>query len=218
MAERPDYNKQFEEHPDIQSLQGPQGRFHESIQGKLDLFEMTPAFNLADVPVGGTLSIRSLSYEGTEEQVRFRRLSDREDVGGAEWEKWHYVLLGEDGGVVEGARVNMFGACASPWGTLLEAGDTINVRQNAYFAYAVVYPVRFRHGSEVPGTPYVHYKTPEEQLDPQVLAQYLAAGKYILRDEEGRLYWDEIDTSRAGAGEYITGQVVGVEVILDQEK
>ena len=174
--------------------------------------------NLAEVPVGGVLSIRSLSREGAEEEVRFRRLADREERKGDDWEKWHYVLLQGNGEILPGARVNMFGACASPWGTLLEAGDSINVRKDAYFAYAVVYPLQLRHGSEVPDSPFAHYKTPEEQMDPRVLKQYLDGGTYILKDAEGRLYWDEIDISRADAGEYITGQVIGVDVSLEQEK
>ena len=37
MSERPNYRKQFEEHPDVQALQGPQGRLHESAQAKFDL-------------------------------------------------------------------------------------------------------------------------------------------------------------------------------------
>lgn len=201
-------HEDFERHPDIRVLQGVDGLFHPSLQAKLDLLEVSPTLvTLADVPVGSTLRIRSLSAKGAEEEVRFRRNSDQ-SLGGKTREQW--VLLKPEGDTVVEEQVNMFGACMNPTGTTLEYGNP-GVRKYAHFAYAVVYPVRFRHGSEVPDTPFAEYRAPEEQLVPDILRQHLAEG-WVFQGSDGALYYNEIDYSKPGAGEYVTGEVFAAEV------
>ena len=106
----------------------------------------------------------------------------------------------------------MHGACAGSSGTLMEAdSDNVSVRQHAYFIYAVAYPLRFRHGSEVPDTSYAHYKTPEEQVAPEVIAQYLASDdEYICRGADGLLYYNTIDDAKSY--EAVTGEIFAIEI------
>ena len=63
MTERPS-SKDFEQHPDVRTLQG--GPHHEVMQSKLDLLLDAPVLTrIADVPVDNTLRIRSYLRAGT---------------------------------------------------------------------------------------------------------------------------------------------------------
>lgn len=214
MPETPGPSEDFERHPDIRGLQGIEGPHHPSLQAKLDLFKESPTLvKLADVPVDNTLRIRSLSAQGTEEEITFRRLPDQK-IGDHTKEQW--VLLRSDGDDVTEEPANLHGACASPTGTAVEREDR-GVRQHAYFSYAVTRPVRFRHGSEVPNTPFADYKTPEEMMPPEILAQHLSEG-WVFRGNDGLLYFNEVDQSWPGTGQKVTGQVTSAEIETPQTK
>lgn len=210
MPERPYPNEDFERHPDVRGLQGIQGPHHESLQSKLDLFRDAPVLaRLADVPVDSTMRISSISGSGEKEEITFRRYADVERKG---LQKPQWVLVRQEGEDYIEEPVIMHGACASPSGNLLEAdANNRSVRQYAYFTYAVVYPLWFRHGSEVPDTPYADYRTPEEQVAPDVIQQYLAARDgYIALGDDGLLYYNTIDHSKSYVT--VTGQVTSVDI------
>lgn len=181
------------------------GGYHETLQSRLDLFRDAPKLlEFNEVPIGAKVHIRSNSHAGEEESIVFRRLSVQE--AGSVKKEW-MLLTQQEGKEIE-EPVNLFGACANPRGGVMEAG-ALTLRKYMHFAYAVVHPLQFRHGSEVPGTEFEHYPTPEEKLDPDILRQHLETG-WVFYGGDGLLYWNEIDNLRSG--QRVTGEVFAVNI------
>ncbi|HEX8763460.1 MAG TPA: hypothetical protein VF733_06945 [Candidatus Saccharimonadales bacterium] len=202
----------FERHPDIRTLQGVDGgedadHLHETVLGKLDLFLDAPVLaRVADIPIDHTLTIHSLSIEGREESVTFRRHPDNQQTAQQQW-----TVIRKEGDEYIEEPANLEGSFATVWG--LGETDDIRVRQHVHFAYTVSYRLRFRHGSDVPGTSCEDYDFPEEMIDHSVIEQYLAGddpNAYVCRGADGLLYYNALDTRRSYRA--VTGQVTSVTI------